>query len=167
MSVLAPGTPVPSFKLATEDGEHFTERDLQGERTVLVFYPFASAPVCTDQLQLYEPLLGELPGWYDEAYGVSCDSTGPTGVQGEARRQHRAAVGLRAQGATCRRSGPARRRFPERRWSRSTPMQSCAGAIRQRDRASCPASSAARGVGIASAMPSRIEAPPPPAPVVR
>jgi len=27
---------------------------------VLVFYPFAFSPVCTDQLQLYEPLLEEL-----------------------------------------------------------------------------------------------------------
>jgi len=76
MSVLAPGTPVPSFKLATEDGEHFTERDLRGERTVLVFYPFAFSPVCTDQLQLYEPLLGELAGaGMTKLYGVSCDST--------------------------------------------------------------------------------------------
>ena len=60
MSVLAPGTPVPSFKLATEDGGSFTEQDLKGERTVLVFYPFAFSPVCTDQLQLYEAALGEL-----------------------------------------------------------------------------------------------------------
>ena len=27
---------------------------------MLVFYPFAFSPVCTDQLQLYEAALGEL-----------------------------------------------------------------------------------------------------------
>jgi peroxiredoxin len=76
MSVIEPGTPIPSFKLAAEDGGSFTERDLKGERTVLVFYPFAFSPVCTDQLQLYEPALGELKeAGMMKLYGVSCDST--------------------------------------------------------------------------------------------
>jgi peroxiredoxin len=70
--VLAAGTPAPSFSLARADGETFTEQDLKGQRTVLVFYPFAFSPVCTDQLQLYESLLPELNG---RLYGVSCDST--------------------------------------------------------------------------------------------
>jgi peroxiredoxin len=76
MSVLVPGTPVPSFKLATEDGGSFTEKDLKGERTVLVFYPFAFSPVCTDQLQLYEAALDELTdAGVTKCYGVSCDSS--------------------------------------------------------------------------------------------
>jgi alkyl hydroperoxide reductase subunit AhpC len=60
MGVIAAGTKAPSFTLARADGGTFTEADLQGQRTVLVFYPFAFSPVCTDQLQLYEALLGEL-----------------------------------------------------------------------------------------------------------
>jgi peroxiredoxin len=76
MSVLAPGTPVPSFKLAAEDGGSVTEQDLKGERTVLVFYPFAFSPVCTDQLQLYEAALGDLRAQgVTKLYGVSCDSS--------------------------------------------------------------------------------------------
>ena len=75
MAVIAPGTPAPSFKLARGDGESFTESDLQGRTSVLVFYPFAFSPVCTDQLQLYEELRGELEGRGDALYGVSCDST--------------------------------------------------------------------------------------------
>jgi peroxiredoxin len=75
MSVIEPGTPAPSFKLARADGETFTEQDLQGRTTVLVFYPFAFSPVCTDQLQLYEALLGELAEQGSVLYGVSCDST--------------------------------------------------------------------------------------------
>ena len=42
---------------------------------MLVFYPFAFSPVCTDQLQLYEPLTRELAGAGDALVGVSCDST--------------------------------------------------------------------------------------------
>jgi peroxiredoxin (alkyl hydroperoxide reductase subunit C) len=76
MSVLEPGTEVPAFKLATEDGGSVTEKDLKGERTVLVFYPFAFSPVCTDQLQLYEAALGELlERGVTKCCGVSCDSS--------------------------------------------------------------------------------------------
>ena len=75
MSVIAPGTPAPSFKLARADGESFTEQDLQGRTTVLVFYPFAFSPVCTDQLQLYEDVRRELAERGDALYGVSCDSS--------------------------------------------------------------------------------------------
>jgi peroxiredoxin len=75
MSILEPGTPAPSFKLARADGETFTEQDLHGRTTVLVFYPFAFSPVCTDQLQLYEAVLDELAERGAVLYGVSCDST--------------------------------------------------------------------------------------------
>src|ERR1051326_5119734 len=75
MSVLAAGERVPAFRLAREDGSAFTEHDLAGQATVLVFYPFAFSPVCTDQLQLYEEALGELAEQGVRLYGVSCDST--------------------------------------------------------------------------------------------
>jgi peroxiredoxin (alkyl hydroperoxide reductase subunit C) len=73
--VLTPGTQVPSFKLTTEAGESFSEADLLGATTVLVFYPFAFSPVCTDQLQVYEQSLSEITGQGAVIYGVSCDST--------------------------------------------------------------------------------------------
>ena len=47
-TVLAPGAKVPAFKLGTENGGSFTEADLQGKTTVLVFYPFALANVSYD-----------------------------------------------------------------------------------------------------------------------
>ncbi|HXP99438.1 MAG TPA: redoxin domain-containing protein [Solirubrobacteraceae bacterium] len=74
-TVLAPGIKVPDFKLATEGGEDFTQGDLQGKTTVLVFYPFAFSPVCTDQLQVYEQSLAEITAEGAVIYGVSCDST--------------------------------------------------------------------------------------------
>jgi mycoredoxin-dependent peroxiredoxin len=75
MSVIAPGTPAPAFSLAREDGKRFTDQNLLGETTILVFYPFAFSPVCTDQLQIYEQALHELTGAGEKIYGVSCDSS--------------------------------------------------------------------------------------------
>ena len=74
MAVLPAGTPAPRFRLIKGDYEEFTEKDLQGKGTILVFYPFAFSPTCTDQLQLYEPLLAELRAKDVELYAVSCDA---------------------------------------------------------------------------------------------
>lgn len=75
MTVLAPGTPVPRFVLRTEEGGRFTEADLDGHTTVLVFYPFAFSPVCTDQLSVYQEVLSDFEAQGATLYGVSCDST--------------------------------------------------------------------------------------------
>ena len=75
MSVLEPGAEVPDFRLIAEDGKQFTQDSLQGKTTVLVFYPFAFSPVCTDQLQVYECSLQEIEAQGARMYGVSCDAT--------------------------------------------------------------------------------------------
>jgi peroxiredoxin (alkyl hydroperoxide reductase subunit C) len=75
MSVIEPGAAIPAIRLQRENGERFTEQDLRGRTTILVFYPFAFSPVCTDQLQVYEQALGELTANGREIYGVSCDSS--------------------------------------------------------------------------------------------
>ena len=69
------GTPVPDFTLQRGDGSPFTPADLEGKTTVLVFYPFAFSPVCTDQLNLYEEVLDEFRERGATLYGVSCDAT--------------------------------------------------------------------------------------------
>ncbi|HEY8303585.1 MAG TPA: redoxin domain-containing protein [Solirubrobacteraceae bacterium] len=74
-TVVTPGTKVPDFKLVTEGGEDFTRAELAGKTTVLVFYPFAFSPVCTDQLQVYEKSLPEIAERGAAVYGVSCDSS--------------------------------------------------------------------------------------------
>jgi peroxiredoxin (alkyl hydroperoxide reductase subunit C) len=74
-AIIAPGTPAPEFSLARADGETFTRADLLGTTTVLVFYPFAFSPVCTDQLQVYDEVRGELAEKGATLYGVSCDHT--------------------------------------------------------------------------------------------
>jgi peroxiredoxin len=73
VSIIAPGTEVPEFRLRTEDGEDFTKDDLLGHTTVLVFYPFAFSPVCTDQLQVYEEVLGDLAAQGARMFAVSTD----------------------------------------------------------------------------------------------
>ena len=84
MQVIGAGQPAPEFSLARFDGERFTAADLQGARTVLVFYPFAFSPTCTDQLQIYNEVLGELSERGATLYGVSCDA----GPAQEAFRTH-------------------------------------------------------------------------------
>jgi len=88
VTIVAPGTPAPEFTLRTEDGGTFTRADLEGRTTVLVFYPGAFSPVCTDQLQLYEDeVLEDLRAAGAEVYGVSCDSS-------DSQRAFREALGV-------------------------------------------------------------------------
>ena len=72
---IAAGEPAPDFSLRRGDGKPFTRADLLGKTTVLVFYPFAFSPVCTDQLSVYNELLDEFAGRGVTLYGVSCDAT--------------------------------------------------------------------------------------------
>ena len=75
MPVVEAGQPAPEFSLARPGGERFTRADLEGRRTVLVFYPFAFSPVCTDQLSVYNEVLDDFAGRGVTLYGVSCDAT--------------------------------------------------------------------------------------------
>jgi peroxiredoxin (alkyl hydroperoxide reductase subunit C) len=104
--VLGPGSPVPEFTLRREDGSEFTRADLEGQTTVLVFYPFAFSPVCTDQLNLYEEMLDEFRARGATLYGVSCDATYS---QSAFRQQLGVSIeqlsDFEPKGATCRAFG--------------------------------------------------------------
>jgi peroxiredoxin len=75
MAVIAAGAPVPEFSLVRRGGERFTRSDLLGRTTLLVFYPFAFSPVCTEQLSVYQELLDDFAARGVTLYGVSCDAT--------------------------------------------------------------------------------------------
>jgi peroxiredoxin len=75
MGIVAAGQPAPDFTLKTEDGASFTREQLLGRTTVLVFYPFAFSPVCTDQLSVYNDLLEDFSARGATLYGVSCDAS--------------------------------------------------------------------------------------------
>ena len=74
MAVIEAGQPAPEFSLQTPDGT-FTRAALVGKTTVLVFYPFAFSPVCTEQLGLYQEVLEDFSARGLTLYGVSCDAT--------------------------------------------------------------------------------------------
>ena len=74
MSIIEPGAAAPAFTLKREDGSDFTQEDLKGGTTVLVFYPFAFSPVCTDQLQIYEEAQEDFRAQGATLYAVSTDA---------------------------------------------------------------------------------------------
>lgn len=75
MAVLPAGSPVPRFSLRTAQGGAFTQDAVMSERTLLVFYPNAFSPVCTDQLQLLDHVAPDLAERGVSVVGVSCDAT--------------------------------------------------------------------------------------------
>jgi peroxiredoxin len=74
MSIISAGTPVPEFTLSDGEGEPVTRESFAGKTTILVFYPFAFSPVCTDQLQIYEEVLPQLKEEGVDLFGVSTDA---------------------------------------------------------------------------------------------
>jgi peroxiredoxin (alkyl hydroperoxide reductase subunit C) len=74
MPVVPAGVPAPDFTLERFEGAAFTRADLEGATTILVFYPFAFSPICTDQLGVYNELLVDFAERGATLYGVSCDS---------------------------------------------------------------------------------------------
>ena len=72
--MIAVGSPAPDFTLPDQNGKKVSLEDLRGKRTVLVFYPLDFSPVCTDQLNVYNEVLGDLEAEGVQMYGVSVDS---------------------------------------------------------------------------------------------
>ena len=75
MAVIEAGQPAPELTLRRSNGDPFTREQLLGVTTVLVFYPFAFSPVCTDQLSVYNEVLEDFAERGATLYGVSCDAT--------------------------------------------------------------------------------------------
>ena len=72
--MIGPGSEAPDFTLSDQDGRQVSLGDLRGKITVLVFYPLDFSPVCTDQLNVYQEVLGEIEAQGASLYGVSVDS---------------------------------------------------------------------------------------------
>jgi peroxiredoxin len=68
------GQPAPDFTLPDQDGNQVSLAGLRGKTVVLVFYPLDFSPVCTDQLSLYQEVLGELEQRGVTLLGISVDS---------------------------------------------------------------------------------------------
>jgi len=68
------GARAPDFTLPDQDGNEVSLSDLEGQTSVLVFYPLDFSPVCTDQLNVYQEVLPELEERGARVYGISVDS---------------------------------------------------------------------------------------------
>lgn len=69
------GTAAPDFTLPDQDGSDVSLSDLEGQTSVLMFYPLDFSPLCTDQLNVYQEVLPELEGNGVKLYGISVDSS--------------------------------------------------------------------------------------------
>jgi peroxiredoxin len=71
--VIQPGAQAPDFTLPDQDGRKVSLSELRGQTVVLVFYPADFSPVCTDQLSVYQEVLGELEQRGTKLLGISVD----------------------------------------------------------------------------------------------
>jgi peroxiredoxin len=72
--MIEPGADAPEFALPNQDGDEVTLADFAGRELVIAFYPADFSPVCTDQLSLYQEVLGEIEEKGASLVGISVDS---------------------------------------------------------------------------------------------
>jgi peroxiredoxin len=68
------GARAPDFTLRDQDGNEVSLSDFAGRKLLLVFYPLDFSPVCSDQLSIYQEVLGEIEAKGATLVGVSVDS---------------------------------------------------------------------------------------------
>jgi peroxiredoxin len=73
--VIEAGTKAPDFSLPDQEGNRVSLSDFDGRKLMLVFYPLDFSPVCTDQLNLYQEVLGEIESQGASLVGISVDSS--------------------------------------------------------------------------------------------
>ena len=73
--MIEPGTKAPEFTLPDHRGNEVSLADLRGRKVVLAFYPNDFSPVCSDQLSVYQEVLGQIEAAGAELIGVSTDGS--------------------------------------------------------------------------------------------
>jgi peroxiredoxin len=71
--LIEPGTKATDFTLRDQDLEKVSLSDYAGRRLVIAFYPGDFSPVCSDQLSVYQEVLGEITDRGAELVGISVD----------------------------------------------------------------------------------------------
>jgi len=72
--MVQPGTPAPDFSLPDQERNSVGLADFAGRKLVLCFYPLDFSPVCTNQLSIYQEVLGDIEAQGASLVGVSVDS---------------------------------------------------------------------------------------------
>jgi peroxiredoxin len=71
--LIEPGAKAPDFTLRDQDLNKVSLSDYAGRRLVLAFYPGDFSPVCSDQLSVYQEVLGEISDRGADLVGISVD----------------------------------------------------------------------------------------------
>jgi peroxiredoxin len=71
--VIEPGTRARDFTLPDQYLNEVSLADYAGRRVVLAFYPGDFSPVCSDQLSVYQEVLGEIDRRGASLLGISVD----------------------------------------------------------------------------------------------
>ena len=73
-TMLQQGQQLPDVEFVTESGERFSAGDLEGEKTVLYFYPKDDTPGCTKEACAFRDRMADYERADIQVYGVSLDS---------------------------------------------------------------------------------------------
>jgi peroxiredoxin len=74
-AVIEAGSKAPDFSLPDHDGNQVSLADFAARKLLLVFYPLDFSPVCSDQLSLYQEVLGDIEAQGASLVGISVDSS--------------------------------------------------------------------------------------------
>ena len=69
------GTPAPDFSLHSTPDQAVSVSEFRGRPVIIAFYPADWSPVCSDQMALYNELLGEFHQFGAELLGISVDGS--------------------------------------------------------------------------------------------
>jgi peroxiredoxin len=72
--VIEAGARAPDFTLSDQHDNEVSLRDFAGSKLVIAFYPGDFSPVCSDQLSVYQEVLGEIEARGAKLVGISVDS---------------------------------------------------------------------------------------------
>ncbi len=67
------GAEAPDFSLHDQELNKVSLADFAGRKLVLAFYPADFSPLCSDQLSIYQEVLGEIRARDAELVGISVD----------------------------------------------------------------------------------------------
>jgi peroxiredoxin len=72
--VIEAGSRAPGFSLPDHEGHEVSLSDFAERKLVIAFYPADFSPVCSDQMSLYQEVLGDLESAGASLVGISVDS---------------------------------------------------------------------------------------------